>query len=74
MLCAPKTGEDTWRTISKTSDGFLEGAKGKFNEFSNSINHKVEAIKAKSKASVTGSKTKEKINEAKADIHEMKSS
>ncbi|MFD1095678.1 YtxH domain-containing protein [Salegentibacter chungangensis] len=74
LLFAPKKGADTRRAISQTGDDYLQGAKGRFNEFSDSLNHKVEALKSKTKANLASSKSKEKAHEAKAEIHNMKAS
>jgi len=73
LLFAPKKGEDTRKAITDSGNNALEGTKGKFNEFSDSLNHKVDALKNKTKANLTSSKAKEKANEAKAEIHDMKS-
>lgn len=72
MLFAPKKGADTRREIGQTGDSYLKGAKTKFNEFADNINHKVEAVKNKSKAQFSDSKSEEVINKAKAEMHEMK--
>lgn len=74
MLFAPKKGTETRRAISKTGDDYLQGAKRNINDFSNSLSHKVEALKSKTKAGISSSKAKQKTNEAKAEIHEMKAS
>lgn len=74
LLFAPKKGAETRRAITDTKDNYIKGAKGKFDDFSHSLNHKMDALKAKTKANFANSKTKEKVNEAKAEIHEMKAS
>jgi gas vesicle protein len=74
MLFAPKKGADTRRTISETSDNYYKGAKRGLNEFADNLSHKVDAVKAKTQANLSRSKSDEKINEAKASIHEMKAS
>lgn len=74
ILFAPKKGADTRKAISETGDRYVRDTKGKFNEFSDSLNHKMEALKNKTKANFASSKSKEKVNEAKAEIHEMKAS
>ena len=74
LLFAPKKGADTRRKISETSDNYFREAKSKLNEFADNLNHKVEAVKSKSKATISRSKTDEKINEAKADLHDMRAS
>jgi Sec-independent protein translocase protein TatA len=61
-------------TITETGDSYLKEVKKTFNDFADNLNHKVEAITSKSKATLSKSKTDEKINKAKADLHEMKSS
>lgn len=73
LLFAPKKGVDTRRQISETGDSYLKRGKGKFNEFADNLNHKVEAAKAKGKANFSDNKFDQKVNETKADIHEMKS-
>lgn len=74
LLFAPKKGTETRRAISKTGDDYLQGAKRNINDFSDSLSHKVEALKSKTKAGLSSSKAKQKTNEAKAEIHEMKAS
>ncbi|MFC6861064.1 YtxH domain-containing protein [Zunongwangia atlantica] len=74
LLFAPKKGKDTRKAIAKTSDDYYKGARGKVTDFSDSVGHKIDALKARTKASFTTSKSEEKINEAKAEIHEMKAS
>lgn len=73
LLFAPKKGADTRRQITDTGDGYIKGVKSKFNEFADNLNHKVEAVKSKSKATVSRSKTDEKINQAKAELHDLQS-
>jgi gas vesicle protein len=72
LLFAPKRGAETRRQITETGDSYLKRGKGKFNEFADNLNHKVEAVKAKGKASFSDNKFDRKMNETKADIHEMK--
>ncbi|SFC12117.1 YtxH domain-containing protein [Zunongwangia sp. SCSIO 43204] len=74
LLFAPKKGKDTRKAIADTSDNYYKGARGKVTDFSDSVGHKIDALKAKTKASFSNSKSEEKINEAKAEIHEMKAS
>ncbi|WBL20994.1 MULTISPECIES: YtxH domain-containing protein [unclassified Zunongwangia] len=74
LLFAPKKGKDTRKSIATTSDNYYKGAKGKVTDFSDAVNHKIDALKARTKANLTNSKSEEKINEAKAEIHEMKAS
>ncbi|MGY5849740.1 YtxH domain-containing protein [Salegentibacter sp. F14] len=74
VLFAPKKGTDTRRAITKTGDDYLEGARKNFNEFSDSLSHKVDALKSKTKAGLSSSRRNQKVNEAKAEIHEMKAS
>lgn len=73
LLFAPKKGVETRRRISETSDNYLQNAKSKINEFGDSINNKVEALKARSKATMSNSKSEETINKAKAEMHDMQS-
>lgn len=74
LLFAPKKGEDTRKAIAKTGDNYYSGAKGCVTDFTESVSHKIDALKAKTKANLSKSKSEEKINEAKAEIHEMKAS
>ncbi|MCF4101815.1 YtxH domain-containing protein [Gillisia sp. M10.2A] len=74
ILFAPKKGKDTRKQITDTSEDYIQGAKGKFNEFADNLSHKVEAVKAKTKANLSKSTSEQKVNEAKAAIHEMKAS
>lgn len=74
LLYAPKKGKDTRKAISQKSDDYIKGANKSIHDLTDSINHKVEALKARTKANISGSKSKEKINEAKAEMHEMKAS
>lgn len=71
LLFAPKKGADTRKSISRTGEDYLQNAKGRFNEFSDSVNHKVEALRDRTKANLTNSKSKQVVNDAKAEIHEM---
>lgn len=74
LLFAPKKGTDTRKAITETGDNYWKGTKKGINDFSSSLSHKVDALKNKTKAGITGSKTKEAEHEAKAQIHEMKAS
>lgn len=73
LLFAPKKGADTRKAITDSGQNALNDTKSKYNEFTDSLSHKVDALKDKTKANLTNSKSKEKINEAKAEIHEMQS-
>lgn len=73
LLFAPKKGADTRKTITDTGDNYIKGARSKFNEFADNINHKMEAVKSRSKATVSRSNTDEKINKAKAELHDLQS-
>ncbi|MDR5590022.1 YtxH domain-containing protein [Christiangramia sp. SM2212] len=73
LLYAPKKGTDTRKAISEKGDDYLKGANRSLNDFTNSVNHKMEALKARTKATVAGSKSEEKINKAKAEMHEVAS-
>jgi len=74
LLFAPKKGADTRKSITESGDSYLKGAKGKFNDLSDSLNQKVEAIKERSKAGMSNSKVEEKLHDTKADIHDMRAS
>ena len=74
LLFAPKKGKDTRKAIADTSDNYYQGARKNVTDFSDSVGHKIDALKAKTKANFSNSKSEEKINEAKAEIHEMKAS
>ncbi len=73
LLFAPKKGTETRRKITESGEDYLQGAKSKFNEFTDNLNHKVEEVRNKTKASLSNSKTEQKIHEAKADMHNMQS-
>lgn len=72
LLFAPKKGKDIRKKIGKTSENYINDAKSKFNDFSDNLNDKVEALKAKTKAGLSDSKLEEKYYDAKKDIHDMK--
>jgi len=72
LLFAPKKGADTRKKLTETSDNYIKGAKNKFNDFSDNLNDKVEALKSKTKAGLSDSKLEEKYYDAKKDIHDMK--
>ncbi len=71
ILLAPKKGKDTRAAISQKGDDYIKGANRSINDFTDSLNHKVESLKAKTKANLTNKKSTEKINEAKAQMHDM---
>ncbi len=73
LLYAPKKGKDTRKAISDKGDNYLKEANRSINDFTDSVNHKMEALKAKTKANLSGSKSKEKLNQAKAEMHEVAS-
>jgi len=72
LLFAPKKGKEIRNKIGKTSENYINDAKSKFNDFSDNLNDKVEALKAKTKANLSDSKLEQKYNETKKDIHDMK--
>ncbi|MBT8295714.1 MAG: YtxH domain-containing protein [Gramella sp.] len=73
LLFAPKKGIDTRKAITEKGDDYIKGANRSIHDFTDSINHKVEALKARTKANLTDSKSKEKINQAKAEMHNVAS-
>ncbi len=73
LLFAPKKGADTRKKITETSDSYLKDAKSKFNNFADNVNEKAEALKARGKANLSDNKAEETMNQAKAEIHDMKS-
>lgn len=73
LLFAPKKGTETRRNISESGDTYFKDAKGKLDEFADNLSHKVDAVRNKAKASMSNSKVEEKINEAKAGMHNMQS-
>lgn len=73
LLFAPKKGADTRREITESGDNYLQGAKSKFNEFADNLGHKVDAVRNRTQAVTSRSKTDQKIHEAKADMHDMQS-
>ncbi len=74
LLFAPKKGTETRKNITDTGDSYLKEVKRTFNDFADNLNHRVDAIASKSKATLSKSKTDERINKAKADLHDMKAS
>lgn len=72
LLFAPKKGKDIRKKIGKTSENYINDAKSKFNEFSDTLNDKMDALKAKTKSGLSDSKLEEKYYDAKKDIHDMK--
>lgn len=73
LLFAPKKGTETRRNITESGDSYFKDAKSKLDEFTDSLSHKVDAVRNKTKASMSNSKTEQKINEAKAGMHNMQS-
>lgn len=71
LLYAPKKGKDTRKAITDRSDSYIKDANKGLNDFTDSLNHKVEALKSKTKATFADSKSEEKINKAKAEMHNM---
>lgn len=47
LLFAPKKGAVTRRKLTETSDSYIKGAKSKFNDFTDTLNEKVESVKEK---------------------------
>jgi len=47
LLFAPKKGAVTRRKLTETSDTYIKGAKSKFNDFTDTLNEKVESVKGK---------------------------
>ena len=73
LLYAPKKGEDTRKAITKKGDDYIKGANKSIHDLTDSIGHKMDALKARTKATVASSKSEEKINKAKAEMHDMAS-
>lgn len=71
LLFAPKKGTETRRSLNESTDSYLREAKTRFNEFADNLNHKVESVKSRSKASLSNSKSDQTINKAKAELHDM---
>lgn len=71
LLYAPKKGKDTRKAITEKGDSYIKDANRGINDFTDSLNHKVEALKSKTKATFADSKSEEKINQAKAEMHNM---
>lgn len=71
LLYAPKKGSDTRKSITQKSDDYIKGANKSIHDLSDSLNHKVEALKSKTKATFADNKSEEKINQAKAEMHNM---
>ncbi len=74
LLYAPKKGIDTRKAITEKGDDYIKGANRSIHDFTDSISHKVDALRARTKANLTDSKSKEKINKAKAEMHDMQAS
>ena len=73
LLYAPKKGKDTRKAITEKGDDYIKGANKSIHDFTDSINHKVEALKARTKANLPSSKSEEIINKAKAKLHDVAS-
>jgi len=71
LLYAPKKGSETRKSIADTSNGYIKDANRGINDFTDSLNHKMESLKSKTKAGFASNKSDEKINQAKAQMHEM---
>ncbi|TXK70225.1 YtxH domain-containing protein [Mesonia sp. HuA40] len=69
LLFAPKKGKDTRKQIASSTQDYVAGAKEKVDDVKNSIEHKIEALKAKKNAALANSKGEELTEEAKAKIH-----
>ncbi|MBW2961432.1 YtxH domain-containing protein [Mesonia aestuariivivens] len=69
ILLAPKKGADTRKEIASTSNDYVKGAKGKLDGVKNSIEHKLEALKARKDAAIADSKGEEIGYKAKAELH-----
>lgn len=73
ILFAPKRGKDTRKAITDKSDEYWKDANRSINGFTDSLNHKVEELKARTKANLSKNKSDKKMNEAKAEFHDMQS-
>ena len=73
ILLAPKKGADTRKDIANTSNDYVKGAKGKLDNVKNSIEHKLEALKARKKAATAETKGEEIGYKAKAELHQAAS-
>ncbi|GGZ51362.1 MULTISPECIES: YtxH domain-containing protein [Mesonia] len=73
ILLAPKKGADTRKDIADTSNDYVKGAKGKLDTVKNSIEHKLEALKARKKAATAETKGEEIGYKAKAELHQAAS-
>lgn len=73
LLFAPKKGSETRRLITDKGDKYAEDAKTKAKDAKNSIDHKLEELKAKGKAKTANNKADEVVNEVKAKAHEKMS-
>jgi len=73
LLYAPNKGKDTRKAITDKGDDYIKGANKSINDFTDSVNHKMEAFKARTKATLSDSKSEEKINKAKAEMHDVAS-
>ena len=73
LLYAPKKGKDTRKAITEKGDDYIKGANKSINDFTDSVSHKMEALKARTKATLSDSKSEEKNNKAKAEMHDVAS-
>lgn len=73
LLYAPKKGKDTRKAITEKGDNYIKGANRSIHDFTDSVSHKMEALKARTKANLAGSKSDEKMNKAKAEMHDVAS-
>jgi gas vesicle protein len=65
ILFAPHKGSKTRKIITDKGDDYADELKGKFDEFSNLLNHKLEKVKDETEDII--SKTKEKYNDIKKE-------
>lgn len=70
VLFAPKKGKDTRKAIADGSEEYLNDAKGKVNGAKDSLDHKLESLKAKGKSMTSDNKTEEIANDLKAKAHD----
>ncbi|SHI55326.1 YtxH-like protein [Mesonia phycicola] len=73
ILLAPKKGTETRKDISEKSSNYVKGAKGKLDGVKNSLEHKLEALKAKKNAIIADSKGEEIGYKAKEELHNLAS-
>ncbi len=69
LLFAPKKGSETRKEIADSTNDYVSGAKNKVDSVKNSLEHKLESLKAKKNAATANNKVEEAAYDTKADLH-----